>query len=268
MKLLFTFAVVAMFTACNNNDSGSTDNGSNTSGAAAEPAVMHYTVVNVFPHDTSSFTQGLQFLNGFLYEGTGLRGESHLMKVNIKDGKAVQKIGIDPSYFGEGITILNNKIFQLTWQEHKVIVYDLATFKKENEFSWDFEGWGITNDGKNLIVSTGSNNLYFVDPASFRILRTVGVTSNTGPLADLNELEYVNGKVYSNVWGSNYIAVINPESGVVEGRIDFDGILQQSGRDTNPDRDVLNGIAYDAATGNFFITGKKWPAMFEVKITR
>jgi glutaminyl-peptide cyclotransferase len=230
-----------------------------------EPANITYSIVNIFPHDTASFTQGLEWHDGYLYEGTGLRGQSHLMKVNLKDGKAAQKISLTPDLFGEGITILNDKIYQLTWEEHKVLVYDLKTWKVIQEFPWAFEGWGITNDGKQLIVSTGSNNIYFVDPANFKILNTVSVYSNYGPEGSLNELEYVNGKIYANVWGEKHILVIDPQDGRVEAKLDLADLMEKNvkGLDEN---DVLNGIAYDSAKKSFYITGKKWPALFEVKL--
>lgn len=253
---------MALFAACNNDPKpGDETPVSNVPG----PANISYQVVNVYPHDTASFTQGLQWHNGFLYEGTGMKGESRLMKVNLKDGKVLQQTALDDAYFGEGITILNNKIYQLTWQEHKIFVYDLATLKKIKEFNWDYDGWGLTNDGKNLVISTGGNNIYFTDPETMRILNTISVTSSYGPLGDLNELEYVNGKIYANVWGSDYIAVINPETGAVEARLDFAGLLQKSGK-SYEGADVLNGIAYDSARNSFYITGKKWPALFEVKL--
>lgn len=264
MKLLYALAAFALFIGCK-NDQKDDEQPEVPQNTRPEPANLSYNVVNVYPHDTTSFTQGLQWYNNYLYEGTGLRGESHLMKVNLKDGKAVQKISLNNRFFGEGITIFNNKIYQLTWQEHKVFVYDLASFKKLNEFPWDYEGWGITNDGKNLIISVGNNNLYFADPATLRVLNIVGVTSNYGPLGDLNELEYVDGKIYANVWGSDYIARIDPQSGVVEARLDLEGILQKYNKDY-PGKDVLNGIAYNPQTKSFYITGKKWPALFEIKL--
>lgn len=263
MRLLILSAI-AFIAACNNNNP---DDEATTPNNVAEPANIPYTIVNVFPHDTSSFTQGLQWHNDFLYEGTGLKGESHLMKVNLKDGKALQKISLDTSYFGEGITILNDKVYQLTWQEHKIFVYDVKSLKKVKEFNWDYQGWGITNDGKNLIISTGSNNLYFVDPETMRILSSISVSSNYGPLGDINELEFVDGKIYANIWGSDYIVRINPQSGAVEARIDLSGILQKHGKDY-PGKDVLNGIAYNPVTKSFYVTGKKWPALFELKLNQ
>lgn len=266
MKLLYILGFALLFAACGDEKNDRNDGSKTTPPNSSEPANISYTISNVYPHDTASFTQGLEWHNGFLYEGTGLKGESKLLKVNLKDGKAVQQLVLPAEFFGEGITIFNNNIYQLTWQEHKIFVYDATSFKKLKEYNWDYEGWGITNDGKNLIISTGSNNLYFVEPETMKILKTVGVNSNYGPLSDINELEYVNGKIYANVWNSEYIAVINPESGVVEGRIDLSGILQKFNKDTYPERDVLNGIAYDSTSRTFYITGKKWPALFELKL--
>jgi len=264
MKHFIAFVAAIFLFSCKNNPEP--ENPTPTTNVP-EPATISYNIVNVYPHDTSSYTQGLQWYNGFLYEGTGLEGQSRLMKVNLKDGRALQKISIDKAFFGEGITIINNKIYQLTWQNNKVFVYDLATFKKIKEFHWDHQGWGVTNNGKDLVISTGGNNIYFVDPETFRILNTISVNSNYGPLGDINELEYVNGKIYANVYGSDYIAVINPETGSVEAKLDFTGLLQKSGKHYE-NSDVLNGIAYDSAKNSFYITGKKWPALFEVKLNQ
>lgn len=262
MKRLYTIAAVLFLLSC--GDDNPKDDVQPTN-SVKEPAVISYNIIKEYPHDTSSFTQGLEWHKGYLYEGTGLKGESHLMKVNLADGKAVQKLSLDAGLFGEGITILNDKIYQLTWQEHKVLVYELATFKKIQEFPWAFEGWGITNDGKQLIISTGSNNIYFVDPSNFKILNTISVFSNYGPTGNLNELEYVNGKIYSNIWNDDNVVVINPQSGVVEARIDFSNLKSQNSKAVE-ENDVLNGIAYDSTKKSFYITGKKWPSLFEVKL--
>lgn len=231
---------------------------------------LNYQLVKVYPHDTSSFTQGLVWHEGFLYEGTGLEGESKLMKVDLITGKTLQSISLAKDYFGEGITILNNKIYQLTWQNKKIFIYDLKTFKKIGEQHWDYEGWGITNDGKNLWISTGSSNLYKVNPDNFQILSTVGVTDNYGPLGNINELEMVNGKLYANIYLTDYIAEINPETGVVEGKINLQHLLTQAGvaidQQLINNGFVLNGIAYNATQNVFYITGKKWPALFEIKL--
>lgn len=265
MKRLFIFPVLIMIASCNGDDNDS-DGAANVNNVK-EPANIGYSVVNVYPHDTASFTQGLEWHDGYLYEGTGLEGRSELKKVSLKDGKAVQKLSIDRSLFGEGITILGNKIFQLTWQNNKVLVYDLQTWKKTGEFAWPFQGWGITDNGKELIISTGTNNIYFVDPATFKILRSISVNSNYGPMGDINELEYVNGKIYANVWNNDYIIVINPETGIVESKLNLDGLLDKHSKRFD-NTDVLNGIAYDSVKNSFYLTGKRWPSVFEIKLNQ
>ena len=265
MRLLFIVPSLALILGCNGDREE--DNGSAPANNVKEPANIGYTVVNVYPHDTASFTQGLEWHDGFLYEGTGLEGRSELKKISLQDGKTVQQLSIDRTLFGEGITILNDKIFQLTWQNNKVLVYDMATWKKTHEFAWPFQGWGITNNGKELIISTGTNNIYFVDPATFKILRTVSVNSNYGPIGDINELEFVNGKIYANIWGNDHIIIINPETGIVEGRLNLEGLLEKHSKRFE-NTDVLNGIAYDSTKNSFYLTGKRWPSLFEVKLNQ
>lgn len=161
---------------------------------------------------------------------------------------------------------MNDKIYQLTWEEHKVFVYDLKSFKKIKEFDWNMQGWGLTHNGKQLLISTGDSNIYFVNPETFAIERTLGVYDNNGYVADLNELEFINGSIYANVLSKDYIAKINPETGLVEGRLDFTGLLQKTGQPITEETDVLNGIAFNSATNSFYITGKKWPALYEIKL--
>jgi glutamine cyclotransferase len=260
LSLFFTIAIIA----CNNN----TDQPVVDVNTVPPPPAINYSVVNIYPHDTASFTQGLVWYNNSLYEGTGYRGFSKLLKVNLKDGKATKALSLDAVYFGEGITILDNKIYQLTWEEHKVLVYDATIFKKINEFVWPSEGWGITHNGKELLISTGSSNLYVVNPADFKILRTIAVNDNNGPVANLNELEFVKGFVYANIWQSDYIVKINPADGKVVGRIDCSGLLYKNSIPFDErHKDVLNGIAYDSVKNSFYITGKWWPALFEVKLS-
>lgn len=248
------------------NDTKEESSSDNTTAAIPAPANMGYTIVKIYPHDTASFTQGLIWFNNTLYEGTGWFGESRLMKMNLETGKSTQKINIPDEYFGEGITILDNKIYQLTWEQHKVFVYDLSTFKKIKEFDWNMQGWGITHNGKQLLISTGDSNIYFVNPETFAIERTLGVYDNNGYLSNLNELEFVNGSIYANVYLRDYIAKINPETGLVEGRLDFTGLLQKTGQPITEETDVLNGIAFNPATNSFYITGKRWPALYEIKL--
>lgn len=269
-KYAFIGISAFLFSCGGNSDNNNADNSADANNPA--PAVLDYTVVKVYPHDTASYTQGLIWHNNALYEGTGREGFSRVARLNLETGKAEQQELIAKNEFGEGITILNGKIYQLTWQNHLVHVYDLATLKKVQEFNWTYEGWGITNDGKNLIISTGSNNLYFVDPATFNLLKTVGVNDNYGPVVNLNELEMVNGFVYANKYLSTYILKINPETGKVEGRVDLQDIFQKSGKTADiasipdPEQDVLNGIAFNPATNTFYVTGKQWPALFEIKL--
>ncbi|MEX6690515.1 glutaminyl-peptide cyclotransferase [Danxiaibacter flavus] len=275
IRCILVSGVIGLAACGNGTESSDT---SKDSGSAATnpvsyvPPAIQYNVIKVYPHDTSSYTQGLIWYNNTLYEGTGLKEKSKLLKVDLNTGKQNQQVKLDNEYFGEGITILNNKIYQLTWQEHKVFVYDLNTFKKVQEFEWPYDGWGLTNNGKELIISTGGNNLYFVDPATFKILKTVGVSNNYGPVSDINELEYVNGFVYANIYETDNIIKINPETGAVVGKLDLTDILSKNGVVYNREQigpntgNVLNGIAFDSAKNSFYVTGKCWPALFEIKL--
>lgn len=258
----FLLSVVLLgIISCNNNKS---DNDKTDLQPGNTPVVkpMTYTVINSFPHDTSSFTQGLVIYNGQLYEGTGLNNQSHLMKVNLKTGVAEKKIALDSVYFGEGITILHDTIYQLTWQSHVVFAYTLKDFKKVKEFKINTEGWGITNDGKRLVVSDGSSNLFFYDPATFDLLLTLPVPDGL----NLNELEYIDGYIYANEWQLPYILKIDPQTGFVIAKADLSDLWQKvNNKDPNA---VPNGIAYDAATKKIYITGKLWPSLFEVQFSQ
>jgi glutamine cyclotransferase len=246
-----------------------TDSNANTALLTPPPAVLQYSVIKVYPHDTASYTQGLIWQNNHLIEGTGEPGFSKLRNIDLQTGKPEKEISLGAEYFGEGVTLFNNKIYQLTWKEHKVFVYDPVTFKKLQEFEWTYEGWGLTHNGKQLIVSTGGSNIYFVNPETFKIERTLGVTDNNGYVSMINELEFVDGKIYANIYETDYIVRINPETGVVEARADLSDFLKQTGatydpRTVNPGY-VLNGIAYNAEKKTFYITGKRWPVLAEVK---
>lgn len=263
--LVFAFLII-FFAACNNNSSNDNDTSTSTN-TIAPPANISYNIVATYPHDTSSFTQGLIWQNNTLYEGTGLEGHSKLMKIDIKNGKANQSVSLDPSIFGEGITILNNKIYQLTWQNHKVYTYDAKTLKKLKELTWEHDGWGLTNNGTDLIVSTGESNLYFVDSETFKIKKIISVTDNTGPVGNLNELEYINGVIYANIYLTDYIIKIDPANGHILGKIDLSGLLTKAGKNVDTDEGyVLNGIAYDSTKKSMYVTGKKWPLIFEMKV--
>jgi glutamine cyclotransferase len=263
-KILFACTVLLALGAC--KDRSSDDTSDSSAAAIPAPVMMNYSIVKVYPHDTASYTQGLIWYNNTFYEGTGLYGESKLLQVDLNNGKSSKRIDLSKDYFGEGITIFNNKIYQLTWQEHKVFVYDLATFKKTGEFNWPYEGWGLTHDGKQLLVSTGGNNIYYVNPETFAIEKTLGVSDNNGYVSNINELEYVNGMIYANQYETNYILKINAATGLVEGRMDLSGILEKTNQPFYSNRDYMNGIAYDAAKNSFYVTGKKWPALYEIKL--
>lgn len=228
--------------------------------------VVHYTyeVVAVWPHDTTAFSQGLVLRNGALLESTGLNGRSSLREVEIATGKILKQVKLASQYFGEGLAVIGDRAYQLTWQNGKGFVYDADTFQLEQEFSYAGEGWGLTTDGKLLILSDGTDQLQFMDPFTFKVVRSVGVTSAGRPVYQLNELEWINGEVFANVWQTNQIVRIEPTTGEVKGVIDFSGLLAPA--DRGPHTDVFNGIAYDPATDRLFVTGKNWPKVFEVRL--
>jgi glutaminyl-peptide cyclotransferase len=231
------------------------------------PAVLTYSIDSTFPHDTSSFTQGLVVYNGKMYEGTGENGFSKLMLVDIKTGKAEKEIKLDEKYFGEGIAIFHDTIYQLTWQNNVVFAYTLKDFKKIKEYHINTEGWGITTDGKNLIVSDGSSNLYFYEPSTFRLLHTQSVT-DAGSLAyNMNELEYIDGYVYANQWQLPYIFKIDPSNGQVVAKINLMELWNRV-KEKDLHADVPNGIAYDSASKKIFITGKRWPDLYEIQFSK
>lgn len=235
-------------------------------GAMAQGEVTTYSfkVVGSYPHDPKAFTQGLVYYKGFLYEGTGLNGSSELRKVELKTGKVLQRKALADKYFGEGIVLFEGKIYQITWKNKEGFIYDLNTFNPLGSFSYDTEGWGLTQDGKNLILSDGSERLYFLDPKTLRPERSVTVTLGGKPINNLNELEYIGGKIYANVWQTAQIVIVDPKSGVVEGIIDLRGLalLMPAGAD------VLNGIAYDPEGKRLFVTGKLWPLLFEIELVK
>jgi glutaminyl-peptide cyclotransferase len=232
--------------------------------AIAATPVQGFKVVNSYPHDPGAFTQGLFFHDGFLFEGTGLRGRSSIRKVEIETGRVVQAVELPPEVFGEGITQWGDRLIGITWQEQTAYVLDLKTFKLWRKFNYPGEGWGITHNGRELIMSDGTAELRFLDPLTFKELRRVKVTAGGKPVDQLNELEWVEGEVLANVWQTDRIARINPKTGQVTGWIDLTGLLpQRSGSD-----DVLNGIAYDAKAKRLFVTGKLWPWLFEIRLTQ
>lgn len=240
-------------------------------GAASDPTPaaesiprFTYEVVAQFPHDPRAFTQGLIFTDETFVESTGLHGESTLRKVDPATGATRQQITVPTAFFAEGMTRLGDRLFQITWQEKTAFVYDYATLQKRAEFEYEGEGWGLTTDGKSLIMSDGTNQLRFLDPTSFSVQRTIRVFFGDKPLRHLNELEYVKGEIYANIWPTNYAARIDPQTGALLGLIDFNGLLADADRKT--DTDVLNGIAYDAERDRLYVTGKRWPKLFEVRL--
>ena len=228
--------------------------------------VYSYQVINTWPHDTEAYTQGLVFHDGVLFESTGLRGASSLRRVELKTGKVKKKVEVAREYFAEGMTIFQDKIFQLTWQAQKGFVYDLKKFKQEGEFTYEGEGWGLTHDDHSLILSDGTNRIRFLDPASFQVQRTISVYDNGQPLTDINELEYIKGEIYANIWRTDRIVRIDPNTGKINAWIDMTGLHHQ-GPEENTEN-CLNGIAYDAEGDRLFVTGKRWPQLFEIRLVR
>ena len=228
--------------------------------------VYSYQVINTWPHDPEAYTQGLVFHDGVLFESTGLRGASSLRRVELKTGKVKKKLEVAREYFAEGMTIFQDKIFQLTWQGQKGFVYNLKKFKQEGEFTYEGEGWGLTHDGHSLILSDGTNRIRFLDPVSFQVQRTISVYDNGQPLTDLNELEYIKGEIYANIWRSDRIVRLDPHTGKINAWIDMTGLHHQ-GEEENPEN-CLNGIAYDAEQDRLFVTGKRWPQLFEIRLVK
>ncbi|MFH1031581.1 MAG: glutaminyl-peptide cyclotransferase [Chloroflexota bacterium] len=229
-----------------------------------QPVVTYtYKVINTYPHNRTAFTQGLVFENGVLYESTGLYGKSSLRKVSLETGKVLQIRQLFEYYFGEGITIYKNKIILLTWESHVGFIYDKDRFDLLGDFSYPGEGWGITYDGESLIMSDGTSTLRFLNPETLEATGSVQVRENGAPVTQINELEYIEGKIYANIWQTDKIAIIEPEDGRVTGWIDLSGLLPQSAQES---ANVLNGIAYDAKAHRLFVTGKFWPLLFEIEL--
>ena len=232
---------------------------------AGPPPTYTYTIVRSYPHDRRAFTQGLIVRNGFFYEGTGLNGRSGIRKVKIETGEVLKTQPLGEEYFGEGITEWKGSIVQLTWESQIGFVYDLNTFERTRTWNYKGEGWGLTHDGTQLIMSDGTAQLRFIDPATLKETSRITVRDSRGPVQSLNELEYVKGEIFANIWQTERIARISPKDGRVTGWIDLAGLLAPSER---AGIDVLNGIAYDAAGDRLFVTGKLWPRVFEIKVVQ
>lgn len=257
--------------SCNNETRQVAGNTAPDNSAMALPAVISYDIINEYPHDPTAFTEGLEYRDGFLYESTGQYGSSDIRKTDLKTGKVLISKKMEARYFGEGLTVLNGKIYQLTYREGKGFVYDLATLQMERTFSFTTpEGWGMTNNGSCLIFDDGTNIFHFIDPTTFKEVKQLAVTDEHGPAAQLNEPELIHGFIYANQWQTDYILKIDTASGKVVGRADLGtlrqraGIAPMSGNRHGPE--VLNGIAYDATNNRIFITGKNWPKILEVKL--
>lgn len=260
------FLIVSLLRYGPANQPSAVSNGNSQSTSDARAQQVSYEVVSSYPHDPTSFTQGLVWHDGTLYESTGLKGESKVRRLEFPSGKVLKEINLAPEFFGEGLALADGRLIQLTWQSHKGFVYDLDTFRLLQEFAYDTEGWGLTYDGKNLILSDGSSDLFYLDPQTFKRVRRLAVTMNGKPIPELNELEFIDGEIWSNIWQTDLIVRIDPSTGHVVSFLNLKGILAPS--DKTGREDVLNGIAYDAEHKRIFITGKLWPRIFEIRVTR
>ena len=254
---VIAIAALAILTSCSTSSQSAQDGPAPTYG---------YEVVHVFSHDTGAFTQGLVYHEGALFEGTGIRGESDIREVELQTGDVLRKREIDDQYFGEGIALWKDRLIQLTWQSNVGFVYERATFDRRDDFAYATEGWGLTHDGERLIMSDGTSSLHFLDPETFERQGSIQVHDAGEPIDRLNELEYIDARVYANVWQTDRIAIIDPDTGRVTAWIDLTGLLDPD--DRTPRTDVLNGIAYDAANDRLFVTGKRWPKLFEIDVVR
>lgn len=234
--------------------------------APQQAPVYGYKIIHIYPHDHNAFTQGLEYRGGFLYEGTGLNGRSSLRKVDLESGKVLQEIRLDSKYFGEGITLVDQRIIELTWQSHQGFVYDRNTFRLIRSFDYPGDGWGLTNDGRQIYMSDGTAQIRFWNPSTLQEIRRITVHDGPAPVDQLNELEYVHGEIFANVWQTDRIARVAPTDGHVTGWIDLSGLLTVTDRAEGAD--ILNGIAYDSLGDRLFVTGKLWPKLFEIQLVR
>jgi glutamine cyclotransferase len=254
--LLFFF-----FISCNNSDS--TSDTSNSGPSKSSVPVTIPVIGNTLPHDTSFFTEGIEFYDSTILESTGNYGKSRLVQYDPKTGRVIKNLKLEDKYFGEGITVLHDTLYQLTYQEGVVFLYNVKDFKKIGERPFKGEGWGLTNDGKNLIASNGTSSLYYYEPGTFKLLKVVNVTENGANVANINELEYVDGFVYANQWQLNYIVKIDPSSGNVVSKLNFTDLIDSVRRDGHSE--YFNGIAYNPKTKKFFVTGKLWAKTYEIQ---
>lgn len=265
-KSIFLLFVGVVLAACGSGSARAKRPNSDNAASVqvVEPVQYTYRVRKVYPHATDAYTQGLQYVDGTLWEGTGQNGASRITKTDLATGRTTEFARLPRTDFGEGITLLNDKIYQLTWQSNKAYVYEAATGRELQTFRYAGEGWGLTTDGTNLYMTDGSEKIHTIAPADFKRTGRITVTYRGEPMQLLNELEWIDGRIWANVYTTDYVLIIHPETGVVEGIIDFTGLLPES--DRTPATDVLNGIAHDSATGRIFVTGKNWPKLFEIEI--
>ncbi len=271
------YFLLTLSTSCNTENLNTSTDNSSVESTIKEPTYLVFTVLNSIPHDTAAFTQGLEIYNGKFIESTGLNKRSSLRMVDMKSGNVLKQINNEDEVFAEGITVFNDTIYQLSWQNHQVFLYNAKNLKKIGTLAWSGEGWGITHDEKNLIISEGSDKLYFVEPGTLKLNKVLSVSDNYGSVNNLNELEMIDGFIYANRWQYDYIIKIDPKTGFVTGKIDMKDFLQKNskydlsyltkpGTTATESGAVLNGIAYDSISKKLYITGKLWPEIFEIKL--
>jgi len=265
-RLLLVLVLAVSSFQCQTGASGDLPPKKAESPSNAPAASYRYQIVNMFPHDSNAFTQGLILSDGKLLESTGQEGFSSLRRVDLQTGKVLKKVDVPKPYFAEGIALLNGKIYQLTWQHQVGFIYDEQSFERVGQFNYTGEGWGLATDGTSLILSDGSNRLRFLDPSNFHVTRTITVLDGQTPVNELNELEFVHGEIYANVWHDNRIATIDPQSGHVTAWIDLNGLMPAG--ELQDQEAVLNGIAYDQANDKLYVTGKLWPRLFEIRVKK
>ncbi len=266
LGFILLLVAAAIYKSCKPEETEPIDENENPKPSSAVK-ILSYTTLAQYPHDTASYTEGLEFYKGKLYESGGDFANSVLQVGDAKSGKIEKKhkMGTD-KIFGEGITILNGKLYQLTWKTNQVYVYDVNDITKVvQQFTWPYDGWGMTNNGTDLIITTGGTDLYFVDPANFKVKNIVHIHDDNGPVSQVNELEYVNGFVWGNIYETKDIVKIDPQSGMIVGKMNFENLLDQKYY-VETRAEYMNGIAYDSTSKTFFITGKRWPKIFEVRV--
>lgn len=269
LKIILSIPITIFVIACSTGQVTSSpqdanDHPANRSKSQDAVQTFTYQVIKTYPHDAEAYTQGLVFHEEALFESTGLNGRSSIRKVDLMTGKVIKKVDVAPQFFGEGLALLNGRAYQLTWQSQRGFIYDLKDFGLINTFNYTGEGWGLTHNGRSLIMSDGTPRIRFLNPETFAVERVINVTDGSMPIAQINELEYIKGEIYANIYMSERIARIDPQSGKVTAWINLTGLL--SPEDRAKPIDVLNGIAYDEARDRLYVTGKLWPKLFEIKL--